>query len=264
MYRCLDNAWGSLLIDRYNGISYYRQLSSILIDQISNGTFQQGNRLPTENELSKRYGLNRHTVRRAMERLEDEGLIYKVRGKGVFVANTKIPYKVSKKTQFTNLMLSAGLTPDSELLDSYEITAGNEISGKLNICPSDKVIALDLLRYADEIPFCHTVSYFRADIFPGLLGLLNGLYSIYAILKKHYDIDMQRVSSNFEVSMPGDAEKEILQISAKIPLLVVKSISKSQHGDMVEYCKTCFRGDLSSITVDFNEDARGTEKIHAA
>ncbi len=244
------------MIDKYNGISYYRQLSSILIDQISNGTFQSGNRLPTENELSKRYGLNRHTVRRAMERLEDEGLIYKVRGKGVFVANSKIPYKVSKKTQFTSLMQSAGLTPDSKLLDSYEIAAGNEISGKLNIGPSDKVIVLDLLRYADKIPFCHTLSYFRADIFPGLLGLLNGLYSIYAILKKHYDIDMQRVTSTFEVSMPGDTEMDLLQISAKIPVLVVSSISRSQHGDLVEYCKTCFRGDLSRITVDFNGEGR--------
>ncbi len=244
------------MIDRYNGVSYYHQLSSILIEQIGNGTFQQGNRLPTENELSKRYGLNRHTVRRAMERLEDEGLIYKIRGKGVFVANTKIPYKVSKKTQFTTLMLSAGLTPDSELLNSYEIAAGNEIAEKLNIDPSDKVIALDILRYADEIPFCHSVSYLRADIFPGLPGLLNGLYSIYNILKKHYNIDMQRVSSNFEVSLPGNSEMDILRISAKTPLLVVKSISKSQHGDMVEYCTTCFRGDLSSITVDFNEEGR--------
>ncbi len=256
MYRCLDNTWETLLIDRYNGVSCYRQLSSILIEQISNGTFQQGNRLPTENELSKRYGLNRHTVRRAVERLEYEGLIYKIRGKGVFVANNKIPYKVSKKTQFTTLMLSAGLTPDSELLDSYEITAGNEISGKLNISPSDKVIALDILRYADEVPFCHSITYLRSDIFPGLLGLLNGLYSIYDVLKKHYDIDMQRVSSTFEVTMPGDPEMDLLQISAKIPVLMVSSISRSQHGDLVEYCKTCFRGDLSRITVDFDGEGR--------
>ncbi len=244
------------MIERDNGVSYYHQLSNILMEQIGDGTFRQGNRIPTEKELSLRYVLNRHTVRRAIERLEDEGLVYKIKGKGTFVANPKIPYKVSKKTQFTSLMHSAGLTPDSKLLHSYEIAAGNELAKKLCIDPSSMVVALHILRFADDAPFCHSITYLRSDIFPGLLGLLNGLYSIYDVLKKHYDINMQRVSSTFEVSMPGDSEMDLLQISAKIPVLVVSSISKSQHGDLVEYCKTCFRGDLSRITVDFNGEGR--------
>ncbi len=244
------------MIKRDNGVTYYHQLSNILIEQIGDGTFRKGNRLPTENELSRAYGLNRHTVRRAIERLEDEGLIYKIKGKGSFVANTKIPFKVSQKTQFTTLMLSAGLTPDSKLLNSYEIAAGKELSEKLHIDPPSKVVALDILRYADEVPFCHSMSYLRSDIFPGLLNLLNGLYSIYGVLKKHYDVDMQRVSSTFEVSMPGDQEMDMLQIPARMPVLVVSSISRTQHGDLVEYCKTSFRGDLSRITVDFDSERK--------
>ena len=244
------------MIERDNGVSYYHQLSNILMEQIGNGTFSQGNRIPTEKELSRRYVLNRHTVRRAIERLENEGLVYKIKGKGTFVANTKIPYKVSKETQFTSLMQSAGLTPESKLLNSYEIAAGNELSEKLRIDPSSKVVVLDILRYADNVPFCHTISYLRSDVFPGLCGMLNGLYSIYDVLKKHYNIDMQRVSSTFEVSMPGGTEMDMLQISAKIPVLVVSSISSSQYGNLVEYCKTSFRGDLCRITTDFNGEGR--------
>jgi phosphonate metabolism transcriptional regulator PhnF len=244
------------MIKRDNGVTYYHQLSNILIEQIGDGTFGKGNRLPTENELSRAYGLNRHTVRRAIERLEDEGLIYKIKGKGSFVANTKIPFKVSKKTQFTTLMLSAGMTPDSKLLNAYEIAAGKELSKTLRIDPSSKVVTLDILRYADEVPFCHSMSYLRSDIFPGLVNLLNGLYSIYDVLKKHYDVDMQRVSSTFEVSMPGDQEMDMLQITARMPVLVVSSISRTQNGDLVEYCKTSFRGDLSRLTVDFDDERR--------
>ena len=67
----------------------------------------------------------------AIERLEDEGLVYKIKGKGTFVASDKINYKVSKRTSFTTSILDVGLNPDARLLDSYEIAAGKELSKRL-------------------------------------------------------------------------------------------------------------------------------------
>lgn len=244
------------MINRNSEVPCYSQLSKILLEQIRSGGLPPGGQLPTESAISKKYKLNRHTVRHAMERLVEEGIVYKIKGKGTFLAKTKIPYKVSKKTQFTTSILQAGLQPDAVLLDRYEVIAGDEFSKKLNIEPDDPVSVLEILRYADDIPFSHTISFLSAKKFPGIHALLNCSFSLYRLLEEHFGIEATRKSSTFEVSLPDDKDMEILQISLKTPLLVVKSLSESQDGDRVEYCLSKFRGDLCRITVDFN-DLRG-------
>ena len=120
-----------MMINRNSEVPCYSQLSAILLEQIRNEGVQQGGRLPAEDAISKKYKLNRHTVRHALARLAEEGIVYKIKGKGTFLAKTKIPYKVSKKTQFTTSILQAGLQPDAKLLDIYEVAAGVEFSKTL-------------------------------------------------------------------------------------------------------------------------------------
>ena len=244
------------MISRDEGIACYQQLFKILIKQIEKGVFKPSEQIPTEMELSKRYKLNRHTVRQAIERLENEGFAYKIKGKGTFVANTKISYKVSRKTRFTTSILDVGLNPDARLLDSYEISADRELSRKLNIKSLDKVVVLEIVRFVNKMPFCHTTSFLNSDRFPDIQNHIKGRFSLYELLKKHYDVEATRTSSSFEVSMPESSDMEVLNISPKAPILIVKSISKDQKGDVVEYCITRFRGDLCSITVNFNGEGR--------
>lgn len=244
------------MISRDGGIACYQQLSEILIKQIERGVFKPSEQIPTEMELSKRYKLNRHTVRQAIERLEDEGLVYKIKGKGTFVASDKINYKVSKRASFTTSILDVGLSPDARLLDSYEIAAGKELSKRLNIQSSDRVIVLEIVRFVNKMPFCHTTSFLSKKRFPELRSLISGSFSLFSLLKKHYGVDALRKSSTFEVSMPEGSDMDILKISQKVPVLIVKSISKGEAGDMVEYCITKFRGDICSIAVDFNGEGR--------
>lgn len=244
------------MISRDRGIACYQQLSEILIKQVEEGVLKPSEQIPTEMELSKRYKLNRHTVRQAIERLKNEGFVYTIKGKGTFVANTKISYKVSKKTRFTTSILDVGLSPETRLLDSYEISAGRELSRKLNIKSSDKVTVLEIVRFVNKMPFCHTTSFLGSDRFPDIQNHIRGNFSLYELLKKHYNIEATRTSSSFEVSMPENSDMDILQISLKIPLLVVKSTAKDQNREVVEYYITKFRGDICSIAVDFNGEGR--------
>ncbi|MBU4321052.1 MAG: phosphonate metabolism transcriptional regulator PhnF [Nitrospinae bacterium] len=244
------------MINRENGVACYQQLSEILIKQIEKGIFKPGSQLATEIELSKRYRLNRHTVRQAIERLENEGFVYKIKGKGTFVASDKINYKVSKRTSFTTSILDVGLNPDARLLESYEIAAGRELSKRLNIQFSDRIIVLEIVRFVNKMPFCHTTSFLSKAKFPELRSLINGSFSLVAVLKKHYGVDAVRKSSTFEVSTPETSDMDILMISQKVPILLVKSISKGQDGEVVEYCVTKFRRDMCSIIVDFNGEGR--------
>ncbi|MCX7914064.1 MAG: phosphonate metabolism transcriptional regulator PhnF [Thermodesulfovibrionales bacterium] len=240
------------MIQKDSGVACYQQLSEILIKQIDEGYLKPNQKIPTEMELSKMYKLNRHTVRKALERLEDKGFVYKVKGKGTFVSNTKIVYKVSKKTRFTTSILDIKLTPDARLIDSYDIRADSELSKTLNVPASDKVTVLEILRLVNKIPFCHTTSFLSKERFPSIESHIVGSFSLYEILKRHYGVEVIRSSSQFEVSLPDKSDIEILQISPQVPLLIVKSIAKDQGGEIVEYCITKFRGDMCIISVDLN------------
>ncbi|MFZ5453593.1 MAG: phosphonate metabolism transcriptional regulator PhnF [Thermodesulfobacteriota bacterium] len=238
------------------GISGYQQLSGLLTKQIAAGIFPSGSQLPTEMEISRQYKLNRHTVRRALEVMEQEGLVYRLRGKGTFVAAKKIPYRVSQKTQFTSSILEAGFTPQACLINSYELSADRELAERLEIAPKDKVTVLKILRYADNLPFCFTLSYLPAHKYPGLSAVLPESFSLYQVIKEHFGVEARRVSSTFEVGLPERADSEMLRISPNTPLLIVKSCAKDQHGAVAEFCSSKFRGDYCTITLDFDEGGK--------
>ena len=73
------------------GITRWRQIAEALGRDLAEARFTEG-RLPTEPELAARFGVNRHTVRRAIGRLADQGLVRVEQGRGTFVANGHIDY----------------------------------------------------------------------------------------------------------------------------------------------------------------------------
>ena len=79
-----------MTLDRNNPKPLYMQLEEILRSAITDGTWQPSQLIPSENELSKEYGISRMTVRSVITNLVHEGLLYRVQGKGTFVSPTKI------------------------------------------------------------------------------------------------------------------------------------------------------------------------------
>ena len=73
------------IIDRESPVPFYFQLSELLEQEIVAGRYEPGVRLPSEPEISRRYGLSRTTIRQALSRLEQEGLIHRRKGQGTFV-----------------------------------------------------------------------------------------------------------------------------------------------------------------------------------
>ena len=76
---------GATVINRDVPIPYYYQLEGLLRQQILDGRWQAGQRVPSEKQLCEFYAVSRTTVRQAVSNLVDEGLLYHVKGKGTFV-----------------------------------------------------------------------------------------------------------------------------------------------------------------------------------
>src|SRR3569833_738583 len=100
-------------------IPLYYQLKERLTQQIMGGDFQPGTLMPSERELSDRYGISRMTVRQALGEMVKEGLLLREQGKGTFVAEPKITQGLLRLTSFSEDMQSRGLKPDSHVRAVY-------------------------------------------------------------------------------------------------------------------------------------------------
>lgn len=233
----------------------FEQVSSSILSQIGKREYDIGSRLPSEEQYRNRYKVSRHTVREALRKLEGEGYIYKIQGKGAFLAKKKVSYDVSKKTQFSQSVLDTGLATSSKLLGISAIYADEnvELRERLGINKTQRAWALEIIRYINGVPFIYSTSYLPEHRFPGLDGHINGRsFSLYKLLGEKYRVnDITRTSSVFEVGIPGREDISILQISRAIPLMIVRSRAKDGGENVIEYCVSRFRGDMASLKVTF-------------
>ena len=240
------------IIQKTSGIAYYRQITEILRQKIEGGEYRPGSRLPAESDLGTQFGVNRHTAREALKKLKNDGVIYSVKGKGNFVSDTKIKYRVSKKVRFTNSILEAGMMPTTELLGNGRKAADADLAEKLGLDVGELVLTLKMLRSASGIPLMVATSYLSAQRFPGLGEQMKVSSSLYQLLDEHFGVEPTRSESIFETVMPEERDMRLLQISPGVPLLLVKSLSRDQHGSNVEYCETRMRGDIGSMVINFD------------
>ena len=116
--------------------------------------YKAGDALPPEGELAIRFNVNRHTLRRAIDELVNEGLVIRRHGSGVFVLSPTIDYCINAETRFTATLESKGKTTQSRVLRKQIILAKGGVASRLQVPVGEEVIFLETLREVDSKPFC--------------------------------------------------------------------------------------------------------------
>src|SRR5215510_9537366 len=152
---------------RSAGVSLWRRIADELEQSIAGGRFEPGSRLPGEIDLAATFGVNRHTVRRAIAALAERGLVRAERGSGTYVEPPRIAYPIRARTRFSEIVGAAGRAVTGRLMASAVEPAEGEIARRLKVRPGTSVVRLELLRHADRIPLCAATSWLPAERFPG-------------------------------------------------------------------------------------------------
>jgi len=126
-----------------------------------------GAALPSERELAERYGLARMTVRGEIERLTAEGSVYRLHGRGTFVAEPRIA-QAGALTSFTEDMLARGLAPGSTVTSSELVEADGFLAAALEVKPGDTCFRLDRVRTADGRPMAIEQVHLPLERFEGI------------------------------------------------------------------------------------------------
>jgi GntR family phosphonate transport system transcriptional regulator len=218
-----------------DGVTLWRQIAAALQADIASGLHTPGGRLPTEAELSARFGVNRHTVRRALEELSRDGLVRVEQGRGSFVAEHVLDYAVSARTRFSEWIRRHNKEPGGTVLDLRELPAEAAVAAGLGLRPGARVVRLERLGLADDRPVSLSSHHFPAARFPGLLAALRETATVTAGLARVGVDDYRRQVTRVTARMPQGAEAELLRMPRNRPVLVTESTNVDTGGAVVEF-----------------------------
>jgi GntR family transcriptional regulator len=134
----------------------YRNLAAQIRDAIRNGEYADGRQLPTEEQLSASFSVSRQTVRRAMQDLVSEGIIYRVAGRGT--------YPVAEEDRYVNHfgsveeLMALSLDTECQVVSPLQRKVDVETASRLRL-RSDEIFTVALVRLHADIPFCYTSVY---------------------------------------------------------------------------------------------------------
>jgi GntR family phosphonate transport system transcriptional regulator len=220
---------------RHEGVALWRQIASQVQQAINTGTYAPGGRLPTEAELSQHFGVNRHTVRRALEELSRAGLVRVEQGRGSFVAEDVIEYAVEPRTRFSEWIRKQNKEPSGRVLQLKETAATAQVAVGLGIRQGARVVLMERLGFADDRPVSLTTHHFPASRFRGLLDALHGTSSITEALRAVGVSDYLRQTSRVSARLPSAEEAELLRMPRNRPVLVSENVNVDRAGALIEY-----------------------------
>jgi len=237
-----------------SAIPLYVQIAEALRANIQAGMYQVGDRLPTEMVLSERFGVNRHTLRRAIELLRQEGLLRADRGRGTFVAAMPITLSIGKRVRYNAMLSAQGLQPSKQTIRLLEIPAEEAIARQLRCAVGAPVVLLESLSRADGIPISLNSKHFPGALLPNLMAHCARYTSISALFQEQYEFDHMRASTRVSARTVQPRDARLLELPLNSPILLTESVNVNQHGQVIEYGVTRFRGDRMELVFETDRE----------
>ncbi len=237
-------------LERGNGIAIWRQIEAALLEDIRQQHFAPGERLPNESELAERFGVNRHTVRRALGVLERGGAIRIEQGRGTFVQEYAIDYTIGRRTRFSHNLESVGLASSMEVLRIRELPAPAEVAAALKLPRRARVIRVVTLGRAEGRPINVAESDFSAERFPGIGEAVRECGSITLALRRFGIEDYTRGTTRVTACLPDEETARLLAQPKARPLLQVESVNLGPEGAPIQHSVTRFSGDWVQLVFD--------------
>jgi GntR family phosphonate transport system transcriptional regulator len=230
------------------GVTRWRQIAEALSQEVSTGRYSSG-KLPTEPELAERFGVNRHTIRRAIAALAEQGLVRAEQGRGTFVADHHIDYLVGRRTRFSANLQREGHEPTHRLIAVARGPADAATAQDLAVAPGSPIIQLETVSDADGVPLSCAIHRFPGERFATLPAAFAETNSVTAALRLCGVPDYIRKLTRLLARLPSEREAHHLDQPLSRPVLQAESINVDAAGVPIQRSVTVFAGDRVQMVV---------------
>ena len=238
-----------LNIDFESKVPLYYQLKEQIKQNILSGQYKNGDLIPSEREFSDNYELSSTTIRRALNDLVQENFLERKAGKGTFVRRRKVKRDLRKVLGFTKNMTEMGLTPTTKVLSKKVITANAFARDRLGLEKGDKVIRLERLRLADDVPMMLETRYIRTDLCPNIeQEELSS--SLWRVFEEKYGLKPNRHSQGMMIVTVSGQAAALLTLNDNSVVILIKGVTYVKDNEPIECEESLYRSDKYELTFD--------------
>ena len=230
-------------LNRNSKIPLYYQLYEILRGHITRGDWPPGTKIPPESELCSFYKISQITARQALDNLVNEGLIFRQRGRGTFVAQPAIETSLTRIISFTEDMRQRGYTPGSRVFFSGLVEASQGVADQLQVERGEELVQIHRLRFADGEPLSVEKANLVHQYCPELLEGNYEVDSLREALRSRYGIRLVRAQQSIRAQLANAELAKLLTVKNKTALLSIERVSYSQDNLPIEYLQIFYRAD---------------------
>jgi len=227
-------------VDRSSPLPLWAQIADDLRARLRAGDFEE--HFPTDDELTRSYGVSRHTAREAVRKLSEEGLLRRQRGRGTRLARPVLEQPLHSMYSLASSISAQGLEERSEVISAEVATCPSEGATLLHLSDANRAIYVERLRFAGDEPIAWDRSWLPVEIAGGLLDVDLTSGSIYDFLLERCST---RVTGGWERVSPVLArprERQLLRLPEGVALFSIERLAVA--GDTpVEWRRTLIRGD---------------------
>lgn len=238
------------MIDRDSPLPLYHQIKESIRGQIT--LLKPHTQIPSEQELMATYKVSRGTVQKAISELANEGVLYRVQGKGTFVAPVQISQSLSRISSFAEELIKLGMKPGVRHARIDRVSADAIVAHSLQVDELTPLWRIERLRLADSEPIALTTSFIPVSMAPTLPEEEGVGISIYQTLAEKFDIRLVSSCDQYQAVPAGEYVAEALGVPQGSPILRLERIAYTDGHVPVEFNIAEVRGDRYVLNVGIN------------
>jgi GntR family transcriptional regulator len=229
----------------------YLDLADALRARIVARDVGPGGALPGEVDLAQEYGTSRVTVRRALDRLRQEGLVVARRGTGWFVAVDPVRQPLGRVTTVEAAVEAAGGRPSRVVRAFGFVVAPPDVARALDLTRGSEVLCVERVNLADDEPFALVTSWVRADLGADLSRADIERAPFYDLLPvRGVELGTVHQTITAEIATPDHAK--VLSVAAGDPLLLVRRVTHEVDGTTALYSEHRYPADRTNFEIEFS------------
>jgi GntR family transcriptional regulator len=229
-----------------SAVPLYTQIREIIRRRVLDGSYAPHSQMPSESQMMGAFGVSRITIRQALGDLQKEGLIFKVPGKGSFVAKPKAFQNLSKLQGFGEAMTPAGYETFSQVISSREVQATERVAQRLKLRANARVYEIQRLRYLNREPISVDVSYFPLALGRRLAREDLPSRDIFVILENDYGQPLTHADLQIEAISADETLARHLRTAEGSPLLRIERLTHAGQQPL-DFEYLFYRGDAFQV-----------------
>jgi GntR family transcriptional regulator len=246
-------------IDKSSRIPYYYQLGEILKEEIELGRWAPGELIYSEAGLAELFSVSRTVIRKALDMLEADGAVVRVKGKGTVVAQPKFRYEAVAAAGEWSRNAWASESRLGRVVDIRDVPAGAHVGRVLRTAPNEEIFELTVVQLVGDEPASFSQIYLRKDATPSLralngsphdaISLIEGGPDVLIQLATRYGMQLSESLVTVEVSLATEFEAGLIGISLDAPVFLLSSVDLDTRGAPVSFTRAIVRADHFRFSV---------------